>query len=146
MRRDLGDLGIPVHVETDAEWIERMRITDPAETSETDAQAKPAAPQPLSAADGAEAVDAESAIVDLVDARPAGARPPRVRLVGPRASVRELHLALAHAVEGDPDLAIYAGEVTTAGRIELLPFLREQAISITAHRFGNPDPTFRDVI
>ena len=48
--------------------------------------------------------------------------------------------------EGDPDLAIYAGEVTTAGRIELLPFLREQAISITAHRFGNPDPTFRDVI
>ena len=27
----------------------------------------------------------------------------------------------------------------SAGRIELLPFLREQAVSITAHRFGNPD-------
>ena len=26
-----------------------------------------------------------------------------------------------------------------AGRVELLPFLREQAVSITAHRFGNPD-------
>jgi RHH-type proline utilization regulon transcriptional repressor/proline dehydrogenase/delta 1-pyrroline-5-carboxylate dehydrogenase len=24
--------------------------------------------------------------------------------------------------------------------VELLPFLREQAISITAHRFGNPLP------
>jgi RHH-type proline utilization regulon transcriptional repressor/proline dehydrogenase/delta 1-pyrroline-5-carboxylate dehydrogenase len=26
--------------------------------------------------------------------------------------------------------------VTTAGRVELLAFLREQAVSITAHRFG----------
>jgi RHH-type transcriptional regulator, proline utilization regulon repressor / proline dehydrogenase / delta 1-pyrroline-5-carboxylate dehydrogenase len=42
-------------------------------------------------------------------------------------------------VKGDPDLAIYADPVTSAGRIELLPFLREQAVSITAHRFGNPD-------
>ena len=29
--------------------------------------------------------------------------------------------------------------VTGAGRVELLPFLHEQAISITAHRFGTPD-------
>jgi RHH-type transcriptional regulator, proline utilization regulon repressor / proline dehydrogenase / delta 1-pyrroline-5-carboxylate dehydrogenase len=29
--------------------------------------------------------------------------------------------------------------VTTAGRVELLPFLREQSVSITAHRFGTPD-------
>jgi RHH-type proline utilization regulon transcriptional repressor/proline dehydrogenase/delta 1-pyrroline-5-carboxylate dehydrogenase len=28
--------------------------------------------------------------------------------------------------------------VTEAGRLELLPFLREQAVSITAHRFGTP--------
>lgn len=39
---------------------------------------------------------------------------------------------------GRPDLAVWGGEVTEAGRIEMLPFLREQAVSITAHRFGTP--------
>jgi RHH-type proline utilization regulon transcriptional repressor/proline dehydrogenase/delta 1-pyrroline-5-carboxylate dehydrogenase len=57
----------------------------------------------------------------------------RIRLAGGEAS------ALATIVKGHPDIAIYGGPVTTAGRIELLPFLREQAVSITAHRFGNPD-------
>ena len=57
----------------------------------------------------------------------------RVRLVGGG------HLELATALGGSPDVAIYSETVTEAGRIELLPFLREQAVSITAHRFGNPD-------
>jgi RHH-type proline utilization regulon transcriptional repressor/proline dehydrogenase/delta 1-pyrroline-5-carboxylate dehydrogenase len=57
----------------------------------------------------------------------------RVRLVGGNAR------ALAEALGGTPSVAVYAGEVTAAGRVELLPFLHEQAISITAHRFGNPD-------
>ena len=57
----------------------------------------------------------------------------RIRLVGGNASV------LAGIVGGNPDVAIYGGPVTTAGRIELLPFLHEQAVSVTAHRFGNPD-------
>ena len=48
-------------------------------------------------------------------------------------------VALARAVNGRVDLAIYSGEVTEAGRVELLPFLREQAVSITAHRFGTPN-------
>ncbi len=74
------------------------------------------------------------------------ARASRIRLVGPRDAVSTLHAALARAVEGDPDVAVYDGEVTSAGRIELLPFVHEQAISITAHRFGNPDPVFTDVI
>ncbi|MBN9173243.1 MAG: bifunctional proline dehydrogenase/L-glutamate gamma-semialdehyde dehydrogenase, partial [Microbacterium sp.] len=43
-------------------------------------------------------------------------RPSRVRLVGSPASVAALHRALAEAVAGDPDLAVYADEVTTAGR------------------------------
>jgi RHH-type proline utilization regulon transcriptional repressor/proline dehydrogenase/delta 1-pyrroline-5-carboxylate dehydrogenase len=43
------------------------------------------------------------------------------------------------ATGGRPDLAIYANPVTEAGRIELLPYLREQAVSITAHRFGTPN-------
>jgi RHH-type proline utilization regulon transcriptional repressor/proline dehydrogenase/delta 1-pyrroline-5-carboxylate dehydrogenase len=57
----------------------------------------------------------------------------RVRLVGGDP------LALAATVGGNPDVAIYAAPVTTQGRIELLPFLHEQSVSITAHRFGNPD-------
>ena len=57
-----------------------------------------------------------------------------------------LHLALATAVGGDPDLAVYDGEVTSAGRLELLPFVHEQAIAITAHRYGNPDDWSADII
>lgn len=43
------------------------------------------------------------------------------------------------ALGGRPDVAVYFAPVTEAGRIEMLPFLREQAVSITAHRFGNPN-------
>ena len=57
----------------------------------------------------------------------------RVRLVGGSAS------ALLVAAGGDPDLAVWSSEVTTAGRLELLPFLHEQSVSITAHRFGTPN-------
>ncbi|MGI9085251.1 MAG: bifunctional proline dehydrogenase/L-glutamate gamma-semialdehyde dehydrogenase [Aeromicrobium sp.] len=66
--------------------------------------------------------------------------PGRVRVIGSPG------LDLARAVDGDPDVAIYAGPVTQSGRIELLPFLREQAISITNHRFGNPDRAFEAVL
>ena len=58
----------------------------------------------------------------------------RIRLIGGDAK------ALAEATGGRPDLAIYFHPVTEAGRVELLPFLHEQAISITAHRFGTPEP------
>ncbi|WP_427015401.1 proline dehydrogenase family protein [Pseudarthrobacter sp. P1] len=57
----------------------------------------------------------------------------RIRLIGGDAS------ALYAATNGRPDVAIYAGEVTEAGRVEMLPFLHEQAVSITAHRFGTPN-------
>ncbi|MFT4213649.1 MAG: bifunctional proline dehydrogenase/L-glutamate gamma-semialdehyde dehydrogenase [Microbacterium sp.] len=71
---------------------------------------------------------------------------PRVRLVGDAASVCVLHRALAEATGGDPDTAVYDNPVTTAGRIELLPFLREQSITITAHRFGTLDRWSEQVI
>jgi len=58
----------------------------------------------------------------------------RVRLIGGSA------IALSEAVEGNPDVAIWSGPVTTSGRVELLIFVHEQSLSITAHRFGNPDP------
>jgi RHH-type proline utilization regulon transcriptional repressor/proline dehydrogenase/delta 1-pyrroline-5-carboxylate dehydrogenase len=49
-------------------------------------------------------------------------------------------------VEGRPDVAIHAQPVTESGRLELLPFLREQSVSITAHRFGNPSPVAHAVL
>jgi RHH-type proline utilization regulon transcriptional repressor/proline dehydrogenase/delta 1-pyrroline-5-carboxylate dehydrogenase len=48
-------------------------------------------------------------------------------------------VALAAALAEAPEVTVYSGAVTAAGRIELLPFLREQSVSITAHRFGTPD-------
>ena len=64
----------------------------------------------------------------------------RVRLIGGDAAelARELH--------GDIDIAIWGGPVTHSGRIEVLPFVHEQAVSITNHRFGNPTPLEHQVL
>ncbi|WP_417555092.1 bifunctional proline dehydrogenase/L-glutamate gamma-semialdehyde dehydrogenase [Microbacterium sp.] len=105
VRAELGALEVPVAVETESEWIQRVRQRSP-----------------------------ESAKVG------------RVRLIGRRGAVADLHRTLSDAVGGDPDVAVYDNEVTSAGRLELLPFLHEQAIAITAHRFGNPDPWSTSVI
>ncbi|HSN35575.1 MAG TPA: aldehyde dehydrogenase family protein, partial [Arthrobacter sp.] len=64
----------------------------------------------------------------------------RIRLIGGNAT------ALAEATGGRPDLASYHHTVTEAGRVELLPFLHEQAISITAHRFGTPNHLSKGLI
>ena len=61
------------------------------------------------------------------------------RYLAPDDAVADGVRALAEAVDGRPDLAIIAHPVTEAGRLELLPFVREQAIAITAHRFGTPN-------
>ncbi len=61
----------------------------------------------------------------------------RVRLIGGDPA------GLSAVLAGNPDVAIWSGPVTTSGRVELLPFLREQSVSITAHRFGNPDRVFQ---
>ena len=66
-------------------------------------------------------------------ARLAGSGPARIRLIG--ASVT----ATTRAAGGSPDIAVYASYVVTAGRVELLTFLHEQAVSITAHRYGTPN-------
>ncbi|MBW9109147.1 bifunctional proline dehydrogenase/L-glutamate gamma-semialdehyde dehydrogenase [Microbacterium ureisolvens] len=88
------------------------------------------------------AVDVVAAAADA-DPEP---RPARVRLIGRSESVAALRALVAQASGGDPDLAVYDNEVTTAGRLELLPFLHEQSVTITAHRFGNPDPWSESVI
>lgn len=67
-------------------------------------------------------------------------RPTRIRLVGGSAR------AVAVALDGDPSVAIHANPVTGSGRVELLPFLREQSISITTHRYGLLDHGFDPVL
>jgi RHH-type proline utilization regulon transcriptional repressor/proline dehydrogenase/delta 1-pyrroline-5-carboxylate dehydrogenase len=57
----------------------------------------------------------------------------RIRLIGAPASM------VTAATNGRPDVAVYDGDVVLAGRVEMLPFVREQAVSITAHRFGTPN-------
>lgn len=56
----------------------------------------------------------------------------RIRYIGSDST------GIYEALDGRPDIAVYFQPVTEAGRIEMLPFVREQAVSITAHRFGNP--------
>jgi RHH-type proline utilization regulon transcriptional repressor/proline dehydrogenase/delta 1-pyrroline-5-carboxylate dehydrogenase len=56
----------------------------------------------------------------------------RVRLIGGDRA------AFAEASGGRPEIALYAQPVVESGRVELLTFLHEQAVSITAHRFGSP--------
>jgi RHH-type proline utilization regulon transcriptional repressor/proline dehydrogenase/delta 1-pyrroline-5-carboxylate dehydrogenase len=70
-------------------------------------------------------------------ARVSNRRNQRVRMVG--------ELAVA-SVPANPDIAIFSSAVTASGRIELLPYFREQAISITAHRFGNQIDLPSDVL
>lgn len=57
----------------------------------------------------------------------------RIRLIGGgRASV-------CSALGADADASVWSNPVTAAGRLELLPFLREQSISLAAHRYGEPE-------
>jgi RHH-type transcriptional regulator, proline utilization regulon repressor / proline dehydrogenase / delta 1-pyrroline-5-carboxylate dehydrogenase len=64
----------------------------------------------------------------------------RVRLVGTDAA------STLPATGGRPDVAVWDHEVTESGRVELPPFLHEQAVSITAHRFGTPNHLTDDVL
>ncbi|TFC84239.1 aldehyde dehydrogenase family protein, partial [Cryobacterium sp. TmT2-59] len=93
-------------------------------------------------------VTVESDAEWLERAAAGGIRTSRVRLIGGDrlTGATQAASALTHALRGSPDIAIYAHPVTQAGRVELLPFLREQAISITAHRFGNPSTLSDGVI
>lgn len=58
----------------------------------------------------------------------------RVRIVGPNPEA--VTQATFRSMRGRPDVAVYTSTVTSSGRVEMLPFTREQAVSMTAHRFG----------
>ncbi|TPW78464.1 bifunctional proline dehydrogenase/L-glutamate gamma-semialdehyde dehydrogenase [Schumannella sp. 10F1B-5-1] len=84
--------------------------------------------------------ETDAAFAARLNAEAPTARGMRIRLIAPTGTGASAGAALAAAAGGSPDVAIWSGPVTTAGRLELLPFLLEQAVSITAHRFGTPDP------
>jgi RHH-type proline utilization regulon transcriptional repressor/proline dehydrogenase/delta 1-pyrroline-5-carboxylate dehydrogenase len=88
--------------------------------------------------------ESDEAWLDRV--RAGGLRTERVRLVTGAGDATRASSALSSALGGDPSVAVFDSAVTPTGRLELLPFLREQAIAITAHRFGNPDPWSESVI
>ena len=54
-----------------------------------------------------------------------------VRLIGAEPTDELLRVANSNGMH------ISSGPVTKAGRIELLNYVREQALSVTLHRFGN---------
>lgn len=49
-------------------------------------------------------------------------------------------------VHGGIDIAVWDGPATTAGRVEILPFVHEQAVSLTTHRFGTLSDLGRSVL
>jgi RHH-type proline utilization regulon transcriptional repressor/proline dehydrogenase/delta 1-pyrroline-5-carboxylate dehydrogenase len=62
----------------------------------------------------------------------AGLTAGRIRLLGGQ------RVGFAEDSDGRPEIALYAQPVVEAGRVELLTFVQEQAVAITAHRFGSP--------
>jgi len=89
----------------------------------------------------AKLANSEIGTVEIVEQRllekPLGAT---MRWVGNPPNLRDSE------VLSSPDVAIFTGPVTESGRRELLPFFKEQAVSITAHRFGNPLPLIDEAV
>ncbi|OII06851.1 bifunctional proline dehydrogenase/L-glutamate gamma-semialdehyde dehydrogenase [Curtobacterium sp. MCBA15_008] len=75
-------------------------------------------------------------------------RPAHTAFGGPGARIRLVGgdpLALEEALGASIDVALHDAPVVEAGLIEMLPFLREQSVSVTAHRFGDLDPDFTEL-
>lgn len=64
----------------------------------------------------------------------------RLRLIG------ENQAAVAKAIEGNVDIAIWDHPVTYSGNVEMIPFFHEQAIALTNHRFGDPTPITKGIL
>ena len=63
----------------------------------------------------------------------------RVRVLGTLGS--QVHQAVASR----PEVALLDDVVTASGRVELRYWVKEQAVSMTLHRFGNPSPRFHEL-
>ena len=65
-----------------------------------------------------------------------------VRVRGIGVSRQEIQERLGGLIE----VAVWDGPVTEAARVEILPFVHEQAVSTTMHRFGNPSTLLEGVL
>ncbi|MCM6762247.1 bifunctional proline dehydrogenase/L-glutamate gamma-semialdehyde dehydrogenase [Rathayibacter sp. ZW T2_19] len=157
---EMAGLVPKVVVESDAQWLERaaagritasrIRIVGDIVSDRVDEYAGPGGGSAASPGhDGEEALAARTAtrsFTDVVTGITRGSTGKPIPLQRADGSRIPLSTALAEALGGSPDVAIHANPVTPAGRVELLPFLREQAVSITNHRFGTPIALSDDVI
>jgi RHH-type proline utilization regulon transcriptional repressor/proline dehydrogenase/delta 1-pyrroline-5-carboxylate dehydrogenase len=87
----------------------------------------------LSKAGVAIRVESDQAWLDRVQA------PSRWRYVGAKLS------ATQGSVLANCELTVYANPVTESGVVELLPYFKEQSVSVTAHRFGNPNKLAKQI-
>ncbi|QWT24585.1 bifunctional proline dehydrogenase/L-glutamate gamma-semialdehyde dehydrogenase [Subtercola sp. PAMC28395] len=132
LRALLKERAVRVFVEDDAGWLARA------------AESEAASRAPAGAADSRVADNSGAPGLGMLVAGPVASGSPAGHYFGASFTVDRIRMiggdprALAAALGGTPDVAVYAGDVTRAPRIELLPFLREQSVSMTNHRFGNP--------
>ncbi|PCN48999.1 1-pyrroline-5-carboxylate dehydrogenase [Curtobacterium sp. 'Ferrero'] len=91
--------------------------------------------------------DQQQDALDQVLAQPDD-RPAPTAFGGPGSRIRLLGgdpLALEEALGASIDTAVHDAPVVESGLLEMLPFLREQSVSITVHRFGDPDPDLQEL-
>ncbi|NQX26422.1 bifunctional proline dehydrogenase/L-glutamate gamma-semialdehyde dehydrogenase [Microbacteriaceae bacterium VKM Ac-2854] len=153
---EMAGLAPKVVVETDAQWLaraksgeiraKRVRIVGDIVSDRVDEFGGPQGGTAPSLTAEIQPLDESRSFTDVLTGITRGSTGKPVPLVRADGSRIPLASALAEALGGSPDVAIYADPVTPAGRVELLPFLREQSISITNHRFGNPIALSEDVI
>jgi RHH-type proline utilization regulon transcriptional repressor/proline dehydrogenase/delta 1-pyrroline-5-carboxylate dehydrogenase len=138
---------VTVRIAADAELRDAVRVLAAALAAESTPTVSTAAALPAEIAEqfrglGATVVVEDDDIWRGRVARLAAQEGPhagaRIRLVAGASHAAE-HAAITEASAGKPDIAVYSGDVVRAGRVEMLPHLREQAVSITAHRFGTPN-------
>ncbi|GAB2469507.1 proline dehydrogenase family protein [Luteococcus sediminum] len=84
-------------------------------------------------------VDDEAFLRQTVNAVAGPKGAPRIRLVGTTPE------SFRQGLGERPDIALLDDPVTGSGRVELRNWLREQAIAMTLHRFGNPAPRFQEL-
>lgn len=138
-------LPVMVRAAADARPVELERVLHAAVTAGAKIEvsiAESAAAADLDAAaqragldDGTVRVEDDAAFADRID----GLEQERVRLVG------SVDPALREAISRRVEVALFDGTVVSSGRVELLAFLREQAISATDHRYGNLLPYQQDL-
>jgi RHH-type proline utilization regulon transcriptional repressor/proline dehydrogenase/delta 1-pyrroline-5-carboxylate dehydrogenase len=128
---------VPVTVRAeDSRTASLLRVVGAGVLAGSDVTVSTPAPLAVAVVDQMQSYGITCRVEDAASWRKAlrGNAPDRVRLLG---GSRE---AFAEASAGRADIALYAQPVVEAGRVELLTFLREQAVSVTAHRFGSPTP------